>query len=215
MKNENYYRSEVVELIRRLFAPEDNVLIAGRRRAAEAGLPPIELAPEDGALLGALVALVRPRLVVEIGTLFGYSAIWIARHLDSKGHLVTIEANPAYAAVARHNLENAGLSARVEVREGTAIDVLVGVPGPVDLVFIDADKVSYPEYLTWSRRALRPGGLVVADNAFRHGEIVEPKDDSARAIRRFLEVLASDPAWVAAMVPTLEGMAIGVRTDSP
>ncbi|MFQ5948723.1 MAG: O-methyltransferase [Acidimicrobiia bacterium] len=212
MKNRNYFEGPVIDLVRALFGGEDDVLEAARERAKEMGLPLIEVAPEDGAILAALVRLIDARSIVEIGTLFGYSAIWMARELPDSGRLITIEADPAHAQVARENLTRAGLADRVTVLEGKAEQVLPTITGPVDMVFIDADKAGYPSYLTWARRVLRPGGLVAADNAFGWGGIAQPGDDAgASAIRRFLETLASDGAWRSAMIPTLEGLAIGVR----
>ncbi len=211
MKTANHYTPPVMELVRSLVAPEDSVLAAARRRAGEAGLPAIEIAPEDGALLAALVRLLRPALIVEIGTLFGYSAIWMARALPSGGRMITIEHEPAHAAVARANLAAAGLDGTVEVREGDAREVLATIPPPVDMVFVDADKASYPLYLAWAVAALRPGGLFAADNAFQGGRVVDPGDDSsAIAVRAMLESLAGDD-WHPAMAPTLEGLAIGIR----
>lgn len=212
MKEEPSFRGPVIGFVRELFGFEDELLVGARRRAEEAGLPPIEVAPEDGALLATLVRTLDPRLVVEIGTLFGYSAIWMGRALDPAGRLLTIERDPEHARVARLNLEEAGLADRVTVLEGEAREVLGGIPGPVDLVFIDADKVSYPAYLAWARDHLRPGGLMAADNVLWRGEVIEPLDEEGRALRRFLEDLTGDPAWRAALVPTLEGMALGVRT---
>ncbi len=212
MKQENFYRGPVVEAVRGLFASEDDVLVAARRRAADAGLPLIEVAPEDGALLALLVRLVAPAAVVEIGSLFGYSAIWMGRALPPGGRLYTIESDPRHAEIARRNVAAAGLAEQVRVVAGRAGDVLGDLPTPVDMVFVDADKESYPDYLRWARRALRPGGLLAADNAFMQGHIVAPEPGSgAAAVAEFLAELASDPAWEPAMAPTLEGMALAVR----
>jgi predicted O-methyltransferase YrrM len=214
MKLENHFQGPMIDHIRDLVAVEDNVLQEARRRAHQAGLPPIEIAPEDGALLAALVKVIDARLVVEIGTLFGYSAIWMARALPDGGQLFTIEQEARHAEVARRNLALAGLTERVTLLEGAADEMLARLAGPVDLVFIDADKEGYPGYLAWARQALRPGGLVLGDNAFMQGRLADPgnEDPGVAAMRRFLESLASDSAWVSAMIPTLEGMALGVRT---
>lgn len=214
MKRENHFQGPMIDQIRDLVAVEDNVLQEARRRAQQAGLPPIEVAPEDGALLAALVGAIDARLVVEIGTLFGYSAIWMARALPEGGQLFTIEQEARHAELARKNLALAGLTERVTVLEGAAQEMLARLAGPVDLVFIDADKEGYPGYLAWARQALRPGGLVLGDNAFMQGRLADPgnQEPGVAAMRRFLESLASDPAWVSAMIPTLEGMAMGVRT---
>ncbi len=210
MKATNHYTAPVVELVRALVAPDDEALRDARRRAEAAGIPAIEIAPEDGALLALLVRLVRPALVVEIGTLFGYSAIWMARALPPGGHLVSIESEPGHAAVARANVAAAGLADVVEIREGDARVVLAGIPPPVDMVFVDADKVSYPFYAEWAAAALRPGGLFAADNAFQQGRVVAPDDEGSAGVRRTLELLTGDE-WHAAMAPTLEGLALAVR----
>lgn len=212
MKQESHYKPSVVELVRRLYGSEDEVLVAARRRAQKAGMPLIEVAPEDGAILAALVAAISPRRLVEIGTLFGYSAIRMARSLPPDAKVVSVESEARHAEVAALNVEAAGMGDRVEILVGEAAEVLTSVEGPVDLVFIDADKTGYPEYLEWARGALRPGGVVLGDNAFLGGGVVEPTNRSAEAMRRFLERLANDPAWTAAMIPTLEGLAMGVRT---
>lgn len=212
MKQDNHYTPPVVDLVRRLYATEDEALVTARRRAEEAGMPLIEVAPEDGALLGALVAAVAPRRIVEIGTLFGYSAIWMARSLPPGGTVTSVEFESRHAVVATANIEAAGMGDRVEILVGDAADVLTDIETPVDLVFIDADKVGYPQYLDWARGSLRTGGIVLADNAFLSGGVVEPTSSSSVAMRAFLELLADDPAWTAAMIPTLEGLAMGVRT---
>jgi predicted O-methyltransferase YrrM len=212
MKQENHHTPRVVDLVRRLYGSEDEALAAGRRRAEEAGMPLIEVAPEDGAILAALVAAISPRRVVEIGTLFGYSAIWMARTLPPDGKIVSVESEARHAEVAALNIEAAGMGDRVEILVGDAGEMLAAVETPVDLVFIDADKAGYPEYLEWARGALRPGGVVLGDNAFLSGGVVEPTSQSTKAMRVFLERLAADPAWIGAMIPTLEGLALGVRT---
>ncbi len=212
MKNESLYTAAVIGLVRRLFAHEDPALAGARERAAAAGLPLIEVAPEDGALLGFLVASIGARRVVEIGTLFGYSAIWMARALPPEGRIITLEANARHAEVAERNLEIAGVGDFVEVRVGPALELLAGVEMPVDFVFIDADKESYPAYLKWARGGLRPGGLVAVDNAFLRGQVADPTDSESAAVRRLLDDLAGDPAWHPAIVPTLAGMALAIRT---
>lgn len=212
MKQENHFKPPVVELVRRLYGSEDEALVAARRRAQEAGVPLIEVAPEDGAILAALVAAISPRRIVEIGTLFGYSAIWMARALPPDGKVVSVESEARHAEVAAINVEAAGMGDRVEILVGEAAEVLATVEGPMDLVFIDADKAGYPEYLEWARGALRPGGVVLGDNAFLGGGVVGPTSGSTEAMRGFLERLATDPAWTSAMIPTLEGLAMGVRT---
>ena len=212
MKRHNHYQGEVIDLVRRLFAPEDAALTHARDRAVAADVPLIEVAPEDGALLGLIVRLVQPRRVVEIGTLFGYSAIWMARALPPGAELITIEADARNAAVAEQNLAEAGVADRVTVIAEPAPGGLEGIPDPIDVVFVDADKTGYPAYLAWARDRLRPGGVFLADNAFRGGGVTDPEDAAERAVRETLDSLASDPAWDAAVVPTLEGLALAIRT---
>ncbi len=214
MKQANYFEGDVVALVRELYAAEDDALSGARERADAAGLPMIEIAPEDGALLQLLVRLVAPRVVVEVGTLFGYSAIWMARALTPGAELFTAEADEHHATVARANVEAAGLADRVTIVTGRAPESLTGLPDPVDMVFVDADKTGYPSYLEWARRRLRPGGLFLADNAFQKGAVADPHGDAAVAVRGMLDMLATDAAWSAAMLPTLEGMAIAIRTDA-
>ncbi len=213
MKRTSHYTGEVIDLVRSGIAREDEVLQAARDRAVSAGLPLIEVEPEAGALLALLVRLMRPQLVVEVGTLFGYSAIWMARALAGGGRLVTIEREPGHAAIAKENLAAAGLADRAEVRVGDAAAVLAGISSPVDMVFVDADKPAYPAYLEWARGALRPGGLFAADNAFQGGRVAQPPagDAGAAAVHAMLADLDSDPAWAPAVVPTLEGLALAVR----
>ncbi len=213
-KTVSHFGAAVRDLVRSTVVPEDDVLVESRKRALAAGLPAIEIAPEDGSLLALLVRLAQPALVVEIGTLFGYSAIWMARALPPGGRLITIESEARHAAVARENLAAAGLSDTVTVRVGDARELLVGIGAPVDAVFVDADKPSYPTYLAWARQALAPGGLFAADNAFQGGRVAAPgpDDPGAAAVRAMLETLAADDGWQQAIVPTLEGMALAIRS---
>jgi predicted O-methyltransferase YrrM len=156
-----------IAYVRELFLPHDEVLEAALRRASEAGLRSIQVPPEGGRLLGILARTVGARRILEIGTLGGYSAIHLARALPEDGRLITLELDPHHAEVARENLHAAGLADRVEVRLGPALDTLpdLAAEAPFDLAFIDADKESYPAYLDWCLRLVRPGGLIVADNA--------------------------------------------------
>jgi predicted O-methyltransferase YrrM len=154
--------------------------------------------------------------VLEIGTLGGYSAIHFARALPQEGALISLELDEHHAEVARRNVERAGLSARVEVRVGDARQSLHGLvengEGPFDLIFIDADKEGYPEYLDWSLRLSRPGTLILGDNAIRDGSVIDPEDSSSRAMREFNEKLAEDPRLSAIVLPLIreriDGLAI-------
>jgi predicted O-methyltransferase YrrM len=167
-----------------------------------AGLPPHEVSPPQGALLELLARAIGARRILEIGTLGGYSTIWLARALPPDGRLVTLEAEPSYAQVARENL--AGF-ATVEVVTGAALDTLPTLTGPFDLVFIDADKRSNAEYLRHALRLARPGTLIVADNVIRDGAITDPAhpDPSVRGVRAFFDALAAEPSVRATAIQTV------------
>jgi predicted O-methyltransferase YrrM len=167
-----------------------------------AGLPRHEVSPLQGALLELLARAIGARRILEIGTLAGYSTIWLARALPPDGRLVTLEVDPGYAAVARENL--AGL-AGVDVVTGPALETLPRLDGPFDLVFIDADKRSNPEYLRHALRLARPGTLIVADNVIRGGAIVDPEDpgESVQGVRAFFDALAAEPRVRATAIQTV------------
>jgi predicted O-methyltransferase YrrM len=164
-------------------------------------LPPHEVSAPQGALLELLARLVRARAILEIGTLAGYSTAWLARALPPDGRLVTLEAEPRYAEVARRNL--AGLP--VEVIAGPAMETLPRLTGPFDLVFIDADKRSNAEYLEWALRLSRPGTLIVADNVVRGGEVVDGSsaDPGVRGVRAFFDAVAAEPRLRATAIQTV------------
>ena len=194
---------------------EDRVLVELRAAAAAAGLPEIWIAPEQGSLLSVLVQLARAERVVEVGTLAGYSAIWLARGLPPGGRLHTIEIEPKCARFAREWLARAGLADRVEVVDGDARAVLPRfAAASVDAVFIDADKEGYAVYLEEALRILRPGGLFLADNAFAFGELLaaEPGDSGVAALRRFNDLVAARPDLHAIIVPLGDGCWVGVKT---
>jgi predicted O-methyltransferase YrrM len=189
-----------------LFGLADPVLEGALHSSSAAGLPEIQVSALQGRLLQLLAELQCARRILEVGTLGGYSSIWLAQALPPGGRLVTLELEPRHAEVARANIERAHLSDRVEVRVGRAVDSLAQLlaegAGPFDLVFIDADKESYPEYLTWALRLSRPGTLIIADNVIRNGAIVDAHhpDPRVQGIRRFFEVMASEPRLSAAPV---------------
>lgn len=196
-----------------LFAPEDELLVALREEADRTGLPPIAVSPDAGRLLQVLLRTAGARRVLEVGTLGGYSAIWMARALPHDGRLLTLEADPRHAAFARRYLARAGLADRVEVREGRALELLPALDGEqFDAVFLDADKEPLPTYLEWAIRLLRPGGLVIADNALWGGRVVDATvdDPATRGVREFNRRLATDPRLTGIVVPTHDGVAIGV-----
>lgn len=186
---------------------QDDALDASIASLAAEGLPEIEVAPLNGKLLHLLARLVGARRVLEIGTLGAYSTIWLARALPVDGRVVTIEAEPHNAVVARRNLERAGVSERVDVREGRGEHVLPSLQGgePFDLVFIDADKESNTLYLDWAARLGRPGTLVVVDNVVRSGKVVET-DAGAQVdgVRAGLAMLRDDPRFEATALQTLD-----------
>ncbi|HEY0972306.1 MAG TPA: O-methyltransferase [Gemmatimonadales bacterium] len=203
----------VGDYIRNLFAPEDATLVSLREEADRSGLPPIAISADAGRLLQLLIVTAGARRVLEVGTLGGYSAIWMARALPPDGSLVTLEREPAHAAFARRQLERAGLAGSVEVREGEALDLLAALDGErFDLVFLDADKAPLPIYLDWALRLLGPGGLVVADNALRGGRVLDPSadDPDTAGVREFNRRLATDQRLTSILVPTHDGVAVGV-----
>jgi predicted O-methyltransferase YrrM len=194
-----------------LLSPHDEALEQAIAGAVEAGLPAIQVSPPQGKLLALLAKTIGARTVLEFGTLGGYSTIWLGRALPGDGRVITLEAEPAYAEVARANVERAGLGDVVEIRVGPALETLPGLEaegaGPFDLVFIDADKVHTPEYFAWSLDRTRPGGLIVADNVVRGGALVDAsnEDPAIVAQRRFHEMLAAEPRVEATTIQTVGG----------
>jgi caffeoyl-CoA O-methyltransferase len=202
--------TSVASYIRDLFLPPDPQLEAALQRATAAGLRSIQVPPELGRLLGILVQATGARRVLEIGTLGGYSAIHLARALPTDGRLISLEIDDRHAQVARENLAHAGLANRAEVRVGAALDLLpaLSAEAPFDMAFIDADKESYPAYLDWCLRLVRPGGMIVVDNVLSRSGIVSPSaDDDAgtRAIAAMNEAAARDPRLDAMIVPARDG----------
>jgi predicted O-methyltransferase YrrM len=177
--------------------------------SAAAGLPSIAVSPTQGKLLFVLARAMNATRILEIGTLGGYSGVWLARALPPDGRLVTIEADPKHAAVARLSFERAGLSGVVDLRIGRALDVLPQLEEegarPFDFVFIDADKGNYPEYLKWAIRFCRRGGLIIADNVVRHGAVIDgsSEDSSIRGVRRFMDRLGADEHVMATAIQTV------------
>lgn len=192
-----------------LFVPSDAVFEAALEASAAAGLPPIQVPPNQGKLLGLLVRVMDARSILEIGTLGGYSTIWLARALPDGGRVVTLELEPSYAEVARANFERAGESDVIEIRVGPAQESLPKLiaegAGPFDVIFIDADKASYPEYFERSLELSRPGTLIVADNVVRDGAVIDADstDPNIRGIRRFNEIVAAEPRVSATVIQTV------------
>jgi caffeoyl-CoA O-methyltransferase len=201
-----------------VYQPEDEVLREIRERSAAAGLPPIQVGRFDGLHLEVLARAAGARRGVEIGTLGGYSGVCLLRGMGDGGFLHTFELEPRRAELARASLERAGFAGRFAIHVGAALDGLrlVERAGPFDLVFVDADKTSYPAYLAWAEEHLRLGGIVLADNTFGFGHVHEerPAGESAEAmaaLRRFSERLARGGRFRATLLPTAEGLSFGVK----
>jgi predicted O-methyltransferase YrrM len=194
-----------------LLAPPDEALDAAVRAGEEAGLPQIQVSPPQGKLLHLLAKSIGAKSILEFGTLAGYSTIWLARALPAGGRLITLEANPEYAAVAAASIAAAELSEAVEVRVGPALDQLPQLDaygaGPFDLTFIDADKVHTPDYFAWALEHSRPGGLIIADNVIRDGRLADLSNDDPAIVaqRRFHELLAAESRVEATTIQTVGG----------
>jgi len=190
--------SDVDRYICDLLVGSDAVLDAALEASREAGLPPINVAPNQGKLLHLLARLQGARSILEVGTLGGYSTIWLGRALPAGGRLVTLELEPRHAEVARASIERAGLADVVTIRVGRAVDSLEALEaegaGPFDLVFIDADKPSNPDYFRWALRLTRPGSVIVVDNVIRNGAVVDPDstDPAIQGTRRLNELMSSE-----------------------
>lgn len=202
--------------IEELFAVEDSVLARVRARHAEADLPPIHISPDEGKLLHVLLRATGARTVLEIGSLAGYSGIWLARALPSEGRLTTIEKDARHAALARRAYAEAGVAEQVQLIEGEAREVLRTLAPGFDAVFVDADKEPMAEYFRESLRLLRVGGLLLSDNAFFHGSVVDPSDRSAQAegVRAFNRLAATDARVVSAVIPIRDGVVVGVKVGA-
>jgi predicted O-methyltransferase YrrM len=204
-----------------LLIARDEKLDAALAANQKAGLPAIDVSRLQGKFLELLVRISGARRILEIGTLGGYSTIWLARGLPEGGRIVTLEFDPHHAEVARANLEHAGVVDRVDLRVGRAIDTLPKLENtadsPFDLIFIDADKESYPEYLDWTLRLSRVGTVIVADNVVREGKVVEADcdDERVQGVRRFTERLAAEPRLSATVLQNVgtkgyDGLALAV-----
>jgi len=206
--------------VEELFVRPDPALAQGLADAAAEGLPAIAVSPNEGKLLHLLARLVQPERILEIGTLGGYSTAWLARALRPGGRLVTLELDRHHADVARRNLARAGVGDAVEVREGPAAASLRAMiaagEAPFDVVFIDADKESYPEYLDLSLQLVRPGALILADNVVRNGRVLDPAhpDPLVQGIRAFNARLAAHPRLDSIILPIfrdqLDGLSISI-----
>ncbi|MEU5921820.1 O-methyltransferase [Streptomyces sp. NPDC047141] len=193
----------------RTIAPGDDALTAALAASTAAGLPEIAVAPNQGKLLHLLAATQGARNILEIGTLGGYSTIWLARALPADGRLTTLEYDPAHADVARANIARAGLDKIVEVRTGAALETLPVLEtegaGPFDLVFIDADKANNPHYVTWALKLSRPGSLIIVDNVVREGRVAteQPGDAAVTGTRAMFDLIAAEPRLDATAIQTV------------
>jgi caffeoyl-CoA O-methyltransferase len=199
------------------FAEEDDLLRSLPADAAKQGVPMIHISPEQGKFLQVLMKAANASRVIEIGSLFGYSTIWLARALPADGKLITLELNPLHAKVTRHNVERAGLASKVEVRQGPAAELLANMAhtGPFDFAFIDADKPGYVTYLDHLLKLVRPGGIIVGDNASASGNVWKKNlgadaDDYIKAIHTFNHRMATEPRLTSLLVPISDGMCVGV-----
>jgi predicted O-methyltransferase YrrM len=199
--------AEVDRFVGETIVAEDEALRAAVEAAEAAGLPSIQVSPPQGKLLALLVRLLGARRILEFGTLGGYSAILMARALPEDGRLITLEARPEYAEVARRSIGDAGVGEKVEIRVGPALEALPGLVGeaPFDLVFIDADKANTPNYFAWALERTRAGGLIVADNVVRRGTLADASDpdEATKAQRRLHEMLADEPRVSATTIQTV------------
>lgn len=192
-----------------LLTPADEALTAALRDSDAAGLPQISVAPNQGKLLQLLAQIQGAHRILEIGTLGGYSTIWLARALPADGRLITLEHSPVHADVARGNLARAGLDKLTEVRVGPALDSLAALvaeeAAPFDLVFIDADKVNNPRYVEWSLKLTRPGSLIIVDNVVRNGAVADADttDPHVQGTRKALELIASHPKLTGTALQTV------------
>jgi predicted O-methyltransferase YrrM len=203
--------------------PKDPAFEEALRAEEEGGLPPINVSAPQGMLLHVLARAIGARRVLEIGTLAGYSTIWLARAVGGQGRVITLEIDPHHAEIARGNFAQAGVDGIVDVRVGPALESLASIEkeggAPFDLVFIDADKATYPDYVSWALRLSRPGTLIIIDNVVREGKILEPSpsDPNVVGTRRALELLGEAPQVVATALQTVgtkgyDGLAVALVT---
>jgi len=213
---------EVDNYIESLFSTNDEALDAALRSSEENGLPPINVSANEGRLLHMIAKLSGAKKILEIGTLGGYSTIWLARALPEGGTLLSLEYSSKHAEVARANIERAGLSDRVEVRVGSGLDLLPQITsrgeGPFDLFFIDADKENYPGYLDWAIKLSRPGSVILSDNLIRNGAVMSPSsnDTAASVIAKYNRTLATNPRIESIILPIIrentDGLGISIVT---
>ena len=213
--------AEVDRYIIDLFASQDEALLATIASLDEAGMPQHSVSPSQGKILHTFALSCNARNILEIGTLGGYSTIWLARALPEDGHLLSLEYNSLHAKVAKQNIVRAGLGSRVAIRVGKAIELLPQIKSefitPFDMIFIDADKPSYTEYFQWAVKLARLGAIIIADNVIREGKVLDrdSKDEKVLGVQRFNKMLATNTDVTATILPTIgikgfDGMAIAV-----
>ena len=217
--------NEVERWVADRIVPADDALTAAVANMRAHGLPSIQVEPPTGKLLNLLARMVRAEWILEIGTLGGYSTIWLARALPDGGKLITLEANPEFAAVAQANIAGAGLGEVVDLRVGPALDALPKIldagEGPFDFVFIDADKSNQDRYLSWALDLTHVGSAIVGDNVIRDGRVLDPdaSDENIKGIQRFMDLLGSEPRIDATAIQTVgskgyDGFAVGLVVET-
>lgn len=218
--NQQLFES-VDQYINTLLVEEDEALHAVEASIKENDIPQISISPNQGKFLQILAKLCNAKKILEVGTLAGYSTIWLARALSKTGRLISLEFDPKHAKVAKQNIDRAGLAPIVEIRMGKALDTLPQLEkegaGPFDMIFIDADKSPYAEYFQWALKLSRPGTLIVADNVIREGKVLDPTstDEMVKGVQRFNDVLARTKSVTATIIQTVgtkehDGMAIAI-----
>jgi predicted O-methyltransferase YrrM len=201
--------TEVDQYFSESLLPSDPILESALEASVAAGLPAISVSPNQGKLLQMLAQIVGARSILEIGTLGGYSTIWMARGLRAGGRLITLEVDPKHAEVAQLNVARAGLRDVVEVRIGNAVEILPQLSaerrGPFDLIFIDADKPNIPTYFEWALKLSRPGTLIIVDNVVRDGAVIDPdsSDPSVQGVRRFIQLLGAESRASGTVIQTV------------
>jgi len=218
--NQQLFES-VDNYINNLLVEEDDALRATEASILKNDIPQISISPNQGKFLQILARLSNAKKILEVGTLAGYSTIWLARALSKTGRLISLEFDPKHASVAKQNIDRAGLGSMVEIRVGKALDTLPQLEkegaGPFDMIFIDADKSPYAEYFQWALKLSRPGTLIVADNVIREGKVLDPgsSDEMVKGVQRFNDVLAKTTSVTATIIQTVgtkehDGMAIAI-----
>jgi caffeoyl-CoA O-methyltransferase len=211
----------VDDYISLLFNGPDEVLAATEQSIIDSGIPQISVSPNQGKLLNLLAQLSKAEKILELGTLAGYSTIWMARALPATGKLISLEYDPRHAAVAQKNIALAGLDKVVDIRIGKGLDLLPQLvaegAGPFDMIFIDADKPPYAEYFEWALKLSRPGTLIIADNVIRSGKVLDENltDEMVTGVQRFNKALAASKAVTATIIQTIgakehDGIALAI-----